>query len=406
MLRDHVAAEIGAIAKPKTIYLTPDLPKTRSRQDHAPPPARRGRGTQPRRHHDPGRRDRRRRAATKGESGRRRRVTPGPHQSSRDAGDRLGCPAECAPCVCERFKFGATGADERFVNDSADPGSPRVAHDPVKDSGGTPATTTSTAPPPVPAGRRTRIPTGFRFNLDDALARLSEPHQPIPRFKWSAVTSVEPSATAGSDVAADRRRSPLPPTARRSRQPPTERRRRRGSMFPDQESRARPLTQPTLDPLPEIREATHGRHPAPRPTGRPSRCCAAASRSPVLVPVPAVVTAGPWLAAPMVVTGSEAFAAGAFGFTPDSDYAPAPGRDFATAAMSTVACRGCPTPIRPPRRRWRRWCRRRPRRTPPTAGPSVGRQGPQEAQAQSLRQGGPGPVPDGRARRRGAHVRS
>ena len=30
MLRDHVAGEIGAIAKPKTIYLTPDLPKTRS----------------------------------------------------------------------------------------------------------------------------------------------------------------------------------------------------------------------------------------------------------------------------------------------------------------------------------------------------------------------------------------
>ena len=30
MLRDHVAAEIGAIAKPKTIYFTPDLPKTRS----------------------------------------------------------------------------------------------------------------------------------------------------------------------------------------------------------------------------------------------------------------------------------------------------------------------------------------------------------------------------------------
>ncbi len=29
-LRAHVAAEIGAIAKPKTIYLTPDLPKTRS----------------------------------------------------------------------------------------------------------------------------------------------------------------------------------------------------------------------------------------------------------------------------------------------------------------------------------------------------------------------------------------
>ncbi len=29
-LRDHVGTEIGAIAKPKTIYLTPDLPKTRS----------------------------------------------------------------------------------------------------------------------------------------------------------------------------------------------------------------------------------------------------------------------------------------------------------------------------------------------------------------------------------------
>jgi acetyl-CoA synthetase len=30
VLRDHVAWEIGAIAKPKTIYFTPDLPKTRS----------------------------------------------------------------------------------------------------------------------------------------------------------------------------------------------------------------------------------------------------------------------------------------------------------------------------------------------------------------------------------------
>jgi acetyl-CoA synthetase len=29
-LRDHVGTEIGALAKPKTIYLTPDLPKTRS----------------------------------------------------------------------------------------------------------------------------------------------------------------------------------------------------------------------------------------------------------------------------------------------------------------------------------------------------------------------------------------
>jgi acetyl-CoA synthetase len=29
-LRDHVAHEIGAIAKPKSIFVTPDLPKTRS----------------------------------------------------------------------------------------------------------------------------------------------------------------------------------------------------------------------------------------------------------------------------------------------------------------------------------------------------------------------------------------
>ena len=29
-LRDHVATEIGAIAKPKMIYFTADLPKTRS----------------------------------------------------------------------------------------------------------------------------------------------------------------------------------------------------------------------------------------------------------------------------------------------------------------------------------------------------------------------------------------
>ncbi len=29
-LRNHVAGEIGAIAKPKAIFITPDLPKTRS----------------------------------------------------------------------------------------------------------------------------------------------------------------------------------------------------------------------------------------------------------------------------------------------------------------------------------------------------------------------------------------
>jgi len=30
VLREHVATQIGSIAKPKTIYFTPDLPKTRS----------------------------------------------------------------------------------------------------------------------------------------------------------------------------------------------------------------------------------------------------------------------------------------------------------------------------------------------------------------------------------------
>jgi acetyl-CoA synthetase len=30
VLRDHVATEIGAIAKPKAIFFTPELPKTRS----------------------------------------------------------------------------------------------------------------------------------------------------------------------------------------------------------------------------------------------------------------------------------------------------------------------------------------------------------------------------------------
>ena len=37
-------------------------------------------------------------------------------------------------------------ADERFVNDPSDPASPRVAHDPVNDSGGTPAAATGTDP--------------------------------------------------------------------------------------------------------------------------------------------------------------------------------------------------------------------------------------------------------------------
>ena len=45
-LRDWVGKEIGPIAKPKDIRFGDNLPKTRSRQDHAPPAAldRQGRG--------------------------------------------------------------------------------------------------------------------------------------------------------------------------------------------------------------------------------------------------------------------------------------------------------------------------------------------------------------------------
>ena len=75
VLRTHVGNEIGAIAKPKQIYITPDLPKTRIGQDHAPPASRCGRGPQHRRHHHAGRRVDRRRVAD-ARRRRRRRLTP------------------------------------------------------------------------------------------------------------------------------------------------------------------------------------------------------------------------------------------------------------------------------------------------------------------------------------------
>ena len=89
------------------------------------------------------------------------------------------------------------------------------------------------------------------------------------------------------------------------------------SMFPDQDSRARPLTQPTLDPLPEIREATQvgpgaAAHWSSIPVHAPP------------APAALVLSAPPVAAAPMIVTGSDAFAAGASGFSPDSAYAPTP----------------------------------------------------------------------------------
>jgi acetyl-CoA synthetase len=50
-LRNHVAKEIGAIAKPRKILVVAELPKTRSGQDHAPPAARRRREARHRRRH-------------------------------------------------------------------------------------------------------------------------------------------------------------------------------------------------------------------------------------------------------------------------------------------------------------------------------------------------------------------
>ena len=49
-LREHVAYVIGPIARPKFLLFTPDLPKTRSGQDHAPAPARHRRGADAGRH--------------------------------------------------------------------------------------------------------------------------------------------------------------------------------------------------------------------------------------------------------------------------------------------------------------------------------------------------------------------
>ena len=249
----------------------------------------------------------------------------------------------------ERFKFGAADADERCVSDPFDPASSRIADDPVDGSGETPAATTDVAPLGIP-GRRITDPTGFRFNLDDALARLSEPHQPIPRFNWSTVTpSTTDQATtdqattdqattdqAATDPATTDLASPaslqgpmhsatmIPGTTtpgttgtgpHASAPTPVSTR----SMFPEQDSRARPLTQPTLDPLPEIREATPvGGTPA---TAHWSTVPAyvpppAPGQVPDGAPFPDPITAA--AVGTMIVTGSEAFAAGAHGFSPDA----------------------------------------------------------------------------------------
>ena len=57
-LRNHVAHEIGAIAKPRQIMVVAELPEDPLRQDHAPAAARRGRAPRARRRDDAGRPDR------------------------------------------------------------------------------------------------------------------------------------------------------------------------------------------------------------------------------------------------------------------------------------------------------------------------------------------------------------
>ena len=65
-LRAHVGTQIGSLAKPDDIRFTDSLPKTRSRQNHAPPAERnRRRRRRQRRHHDAGRSQRDRQAASR-----------------------------------------------------------------------------------------------------------------------------------------------------------------------------------------------------------------------------------------------------------------------------------------------------------------------------------------------------
>ena len=72
-IRERVASRIGKFARPKRIIWAGDLPKTRSRQDHAPPAARHRRGPRARRRHDAARprRDEAARGQDQGAPGRR-----------------------------------------------------------------------------------------------------------------------------------------------------------------------------------------------------------------------------------------------------------------------------------------------------------------------------------------------
>ena len=253
----------------------------------------------------------------------------------------------------------------------------------------------------VPAGRGPD-PAGFRFNLDDALARLSEPHQPIPRFKWSAVTPSRPIWRRRTDCATTRRRR----TQRRSRDRCTPQ--ARGRWPPSAGRRAEPdvtrLDVPRSGARESARSPNRPSIRCPRSARRPRSAPPATAHWSTVRPRHARAAAPPRLAvggclrrrsgaaaaAPMIVTGSDAFAAGVSGFSPDSDYAPTPD------VLSS----------RPRRRRSAATARLRPGRrtadgdmmtstasaTPRPSGHAAAAKGSQEAQAPSLRQGGPGPA--------------
>ena len=249
--------------------------------------------------------------------------------------------------------------------------------------------------PPPPLPRFLQLPTpasnpdpaGFRFNLDDALARLSEPHHPIPRFNWSALS---PTSTDALSPQGPMHTGPMAAGANASLPSPTS----TPSMFPDQDSRARPLTQPTLDPLPEIREATQV---GPAATAHWSTIPAAA-------PPPAALAlpAPPVAAAPMIVSGTGAFAAGVSGFSPTPP-TPQSRRDAQPARRRRCAATA----------RVRAGCRAPDGNDDVGDGGSsdgeigVGIDGPwsREGQTTPTSQAGPGRPPPGRALRRSADVR-
>ncbi|MGH9135352.1 MAG: hypothetical protein ACRDZZ_15540, partial [Ilumatobacteraceae bacterium] len=237
------------------------------------------------------------------------------------------------------------------MNDAFEPVFPRIDRDPATDAGGRSAATSDTSTngasgahgaPDTPAGP-TGEPAGFRFNLDEALARLTEPHQPIQRFTWSAVTPATELAPPASSVpllppgllvpgpgapapAPAEQVAPAPaPPAPAVPAPlvsaPV------ASAFPELASRVTSLDEPVAgeaaDPLPPIQEATPS-DGAPTTLLWTNGSASAPAPAPhAFAPSPESAPPAPAAApAPTIVTGTQAFAAGSAGFTPDMPYAP------------------------------------------------------------------------------------